>query len=336
MMQRAGWLGAADADHVERYRAEHGTSTVEAVLGATTTDEASLAEFLRNKLMIPEAPAELLTRIGADVAARIPAALAWEHQVLPVSVDDLGNLTLAMVDPTDLAAVEAVAATTSTTIIRAVSAVSVLRDALEQHYGSAPKRTMEGEMVTAFGATERSESPHAPAELNAAPEGRGMELPMAWAAAKPLMLAAGDRNALTEALLQFGGGVFEQTILFVHLRDQLRGHAGRGSDLLVDAVPNIQIPMTLPSVFATVVKSGQPFIGTWPLETPVDRAFAGALGNPQTKSVLIPFRLRDKTPILMFGTGLRGTFDAAIFDDVVACFEHALGQLLVRRRASSQ
>jgi hypothetical protein len=135
MMLRAGLLSdgqVADADEHARVKR---LSYVDSVLELGLADEDTLVAFLASKLLIPRVRQAVLERIDAHTAERLSGDLAWQLLAVPVSVDELGNLTVAMADPTDEMAVEAITQRTNSYLVRAVASVSTLRRTLARLYG---------------------------------------------------------------------------------------------------------------------------------------------------------------------------------------------------------
>jgi hypothetical protein len=146
--------------------------------------------------------------------------------------------------------------------------------------------------------------------------------------------AAPNRDVITETLLEFLGQGFERVILFIHLRGQLRGRDARGSDLMVDAVTRVRIPTGAGSLFADVANSGVPYWGAWPLSRPTDKAFAQAMGGIGGRALLLPVRLRDKIPLIVFasGTSVEVTLDA--FKKLGEATSTALERILFKKKSS--
>jgi hypothetical protein len=114
---------------------EHRVPMVQAILELGLSDEDALVAFFSSKLMIPRVRPAVLERVSAETIACVPEELARRFGVVPVSMDDAGNLTIAMADPTDLEAVSAVASHTNAYLVRAVASGTSLDAALERHYG---------------------------------------------------------------------------------------------------------------------------------------------------------------------------------------------------------
>src|SRR5205823_7304733 len=71
--------------------------------------------------------------VSAEIVALVPAHLARKHEVLPLSRVD-GALTVAMSDPTNVVAMDEIAAATRLTVLPGVAAGAAIRAAIERHY----------------------------------------------------------------------------------------------------------------------------------------------------------------------------------------------------------
>jgi len=71
--------------------------------------------------------------VPPEILALVPAHLARKYEVLPLSRVD-GALTLAMSDPTNVVAMDEVAATTRLTVLPVVAVGGAIRAAIERHY----------------------------------------------------------------------------------------------------------------------------------------------------------------------------------------------------------
>src|SRR5690606_17408833 len=237
-----------------------------------------------SKLMVPAVSPELLDHLDPETLRIVPATLAWKHLVLPVSTDAVGNLTLAMADPTDLAAVEAITNFTRSYLIRAVVPLTPLVQPLDRYYAldvRAPSVCVSAtEPPTQAGPAAPEDTPE---QRSAAPSG-----------ILDRLREVEDRDALTESLLDFLAAGFGRVILFVHSQNQLRGRDARGEDLLLDAVAQVRIPTSGPSLFADIIASGTPYFGPWPTQRPIDRMFAQAMGGIPGDILLLPIVLRDR------------------------------------------
>ncbi len=283
----------------------------------------ALAEFLRKRLALPLVPSHVLGLVPCDTLDHVPAELAHVHHVLPMTIDEAGNLTLAMSDPTDDRAVDAIASHTGATIVRAVAEVGALDAAIAKHYGSTVPRVAS---VTPLSTTTSmlANAHESPLSLQAVSR------------VLPHLLTAPNRDALTNTMLEFLAEGFEHVLMFVHLRGQLQGRDARGPDLLLDAVPKVRIPVASESMFADVLDGDAPFVGPWPRQRPIDRAFSDALGNIRDDVLLLPIRLRGKTPVLVFATGAQAAIDVAAMTQLSQGVAQALERLIYSRKTTAE
>lgn len=330
MLRRAGLLGEQEVARIHEYCEEHELAPVVALFELALVDEPRLVEFLQSKLMIPVADADVLARLEPATLSLIPAELAWTYAVMPVSVDEIGNLTLAMGDPTDLRAVETIAAHTGAYLVRAVSPISVLRDAVQGYYG--PRPTVRKGPPTPLEIPAASARPR---RRTSEIEGQPPFSPAVVSWVLPKLLGGTDRDELTQILLDFLGRGFDRVILFVHLRNELKGRDARGSDLLLDAVTQVRIPTTGASVFSDVIATAEPAFGPWPTARAVDRAFAQGMGGIEGPVLVMPIRLRDKIPIVVFASGPRGDVEPHVIRQLADAMSGSLERMIFQQKSRS-
>ena len=174
MMLRAGLLSENQVTAANEHAANQSTSHVDAILELGLADEDTLVAFLASKLMIPRVRSAVLERVDAQTLARLPGDLAWDFRCMPVSVDELGNLTVAMTDPTDPRALAAIAEQADAYLVRAVGSASDLRRAVERHYGpeqQARQRVANATRTTVREAEQSTELALEPVRDQQAPPG---------------------------------------------------------------------------------------------------------------------------------------------------------------------
>lgn len=96
--------------------------------------EEELASFLSKKLELPCATAEQLMSVAPDIIQLIPKEVADKYKVIPLGRDKK-RLTLAMLDPADLSAIDAISFITGYYIIPLIAPELHLGLALENYYG---------------------------------------------------------------------------------------------------------------------------------------------------------------------------------------------------------
>ncbi|MEM7154824.1 MAG: hypothetical protein AAF799_18385 [Myxococcota bacterium] len=363
MMQRAGLLPEGESVRIRDFAYANRVPPVEVIIHRGLSSEEDLVRFLQSKLMIPEVEADLLDQLERETLRHLPIELAWYHEVLPVSVDDVGNLTLAMADPTDLRAVDAVANHTGAYLVRAVAPLTALRRALERYYGPRPANLPIGagqDEPAPAPAPAVSDPPasETPAQTRAAPpptrqrsatpvpvatvrtdSGRLVDenfpplSPAAFARVLPRLVAAADRDEITRVLLDFLAEGFDRVIMFVHLQKQLRGRDARGDDLLLEAVTQVRIPTTGPSAFRDVIERGAPYFGPWRNTSKINKAFDQAMGSITGNVLVLPVRLRERVPLLVYASGTRHPVDPRSLNELVDGISQALERLIFRRKS---
>ncbi len=162
MMLRAGLLAESQVGAAQAHARERQFSFVEAVLEIGLVDEDSIVAFMQSRLMIPAVRPAILERATPEVIARIPIDMAWRFLAVPVSLDALGNLTVAMADPTNVDAVDAIAARTGTYVVRAVAPLSALAGELERRFGTRREVLDPGATLTSIDKAQLGELERGP------------------------------------------------------------------------------------------------------------------------------------------------------------------------------
>ena len=103
-------------------------------LGFMTEEQMMHAQSLHYRIPSVKFPES----IAAEILRLVPGAIARKHEVLPIG-RSAGALTLAMVDPTNLSAVDDVAFRTGMRVFPVICLPSVLRAAIETSYDHARK-----------------------------------------------------------------------------------------------------------------------------------------------------------------------------------------------------
>ena len=132
---RTGVLTPQGLSAATALKQRDGGTLSEAILRLGLLDEEHLVSAFQKNLMIPRVSAAALARVPRDVLGTVPPHMAAELRVIPTDIDSAGNMTLAMVDPTDDRAAEEVAAYAQRQIQRAVASPTAMREALRTHYG---------------------------------------------------------------------------------------------------------------------------------------------------------------------------------------------------------
>jgi type IV pilus assembly protein PilB len=98
--------------------------------------EEQLVEVLSKEHGLPSVAIEQYA-ITAEVLALVPVHIARKYDVLPLTRLENG-LTLAMADPTNVVAMDEIAAMTRLAVLPVVTSGKAIRGAIERYYGSTP------------------------------------------------------------------------------------------------------------------------------------------------------------------------------------------------------
>ncbi len=97
--------------------------------------EEQLVHFLSRQYGIPEVT--FPENIAPEIIKLIPSRIASKYGVMPIG-RTIGSVTLAVADPTNLSALDDVAFMTGLKVVPAITSPSIIRQALQRYYESAP------------------------------------------------------------------------------------------------------------------------------------------------------------------------------------------------------
>ena len=105
------------------------------------------------------------------------------------------------------------------------------------------------------------------------------------------------RDDVAKLVLDYVAQLNQRVIMFVVQRDLVVGREMRGADPAI--LEQFGIDITAPSIFRDVLSSRLPYRGPLP-ETPVNRAFASALGGVGPEVLLMPVAVRDRIIAVLY------------------------------------
>jgi hypothetical protein len=135
LLLRSGLIRPEQLTEAGRLQQMSGASFGECLTQIGAVDERTLADFYHRRLMVPLCDERRLTEAPRSAIRLVPADMAAEFRVLPLSTDAEDTLLLAMADPADNHAVDEVAFFSGRFIMRTVAETSALKRAIELHYG---------------------------------------------------------------------------------------------------------------------------------------------------------------------------------------------------------
>ena len=163
MLVQAGKITPAQLDETLKGQAIFGGRFGTNLVEMGYLDEHDLAEFLSQKTGVPHAAPEQLLDIPANIIKLIPFDYAKKYRAVPIALNNR-KLTLAMVDPTDLHALDEIAFATGYIIVPVIAPELRIVTALEKYY----QIKREVRYISVEGGT-RSRTRHHVAHSAAAP-----------------------------------------------------------------------------------------------------------------------------------------------------------------------
>ena len=133
LLVNAGKLTPAQLDETLKGQAIFGGRFGTNLVEMGYLDEHELAHFLSKKTGIPHVTPEQLMDIPPQIIKIIPEETVKKYRVMPVAVSNR-KLTLAMVDPTDFAAIDEISFSTGYIVVPVIASELRMVTAMEKHY----------------------------------------------------------------------------------------------------------------------------------------------------------------------------------------------------------
>ena len=134
LLTESGLITRTQLEEALKVSRQQGVRVGRAIVTLGIATEADIAQTLAAQFGIPYINLRGMI-IEPQVLSLIPEPVARRHKVIPVSQDENG-LSVAMVDPLDVFAVDDIKKTTGCNILPCVTAEKELIDAIEQYYGT--------------------------------------------------------------------------------------------------------------------------------------------------------------------------------------------------------
>lgn len=312
------------------YGGRLGTNLVE--LGFLDLEQLSshLAELtgfpVATPTLLDDADGELLRQLGPDDAHRLRA--------IPLALLETGRVAVAMVDPTDPAETEALAAKLERPISPYV--VPELRALyyLEKHFG-APRRARFVRIArpgTESGSDERRRQQPAggiamPPTFTLEPRRRRASSQGALPAPVPVTLGfesacerietAANRDALADTIAEYGRGRCDALVIFIVREGNAIGW--RASVPTRDPIERLSLPLGGISALQSAHDSASTYFGPPPSQTrPIETALWAALGAdpPPAEVLVVPVPVKQRIVNLVYLHTLGGRPPATLVEEL--------------------
>lgn len=336
ILLKAGRITLQQLDEALRHQVVHGgklgTNLIE--LGYITEHELSLV--LGHKLGVPFIKQEQVLSLTPQVTGLIPADMATRYRVIPIEVERR-RMTLAMTDPTDLEAIDAISFYTGMIVSPIVCPELLLNRLHEKYYGVRPKPRPFVPAPSKLPQQESSESspprngqpahPSSPSnsvineyELPLFDDFEGFHslegdqfdelyLKPAYYTSASLeqvsreLADARNRDAIADTVLRFLGIAFPVEAFILVRADSFNGWKAHVRGEEIKAFLDFTAPISEPSVLSHVCSSRSFFLGP-PPDTPVNRDLSRLLGGKREGHALVlPLVLLDRVVSMLYIEG---------------------------------
>jgi hypothetical protein len=306
-----------------------GTNLIE--LGYISADR--LAEFLSKNKGVPAVTMKQIESIPGDVIAILPPEVVKKHQVLPIALEKK-RLTVAMVDPSDLATIDKLSFMTGMYINPVVIPELLLLMGLERYYKIrretryiAIAKDMRRELsvvseeineVPPPAATRQPAPAPAPEpepleEIIEIPDFDGYDKLETPEAPEPpendaeqgynmtdmcnALAGATTRDAIGEALMEYLRRRYFRCALYLPKEPSLTGWLAAAAEGYVENFGEVKIEMAAPSSFLQVIETKNFCMGQ--LHNPTDLKAASSVGGNDNPAVLLPIILMNRVVAIL-------------------------------------
>lgn len=321
------------------YGGRLGTNLVEMGL----VGEVELARLLNEKLGVPSVDPASLESIPAPVIGLIAQKTVLHFRVLPVALEGR-KLTLAMVDPTDFAAIDEIGFVTGLVVVPRVCSELRLALALEHYYGI--KRTLR--YIPVAGGI-RSRVGLMDSENPAPPLPRGSNEPVGApgpgfggcsvrrlgvdAVADRLAAAPGEAEVVA-TLLAYLGGEFDRGGFLSLCPGNAVGVQAVAGGVEVARFPGSMISLSKAVLLSRVLQERTLYLGELPAGGAEGELLALVGAGRDVPALLLPLTIGRVGAALLFAVDASGRLGAGVFElqRVATKAELAFEMLAVRKR----
>ena len=345
-------------------RRRSGGTLAEHIILSGAVDETRLAQFYRDRLLVPAVSRDDLSAARPAVLGLIPARMAEEFRVCPVALDREGSLVLAMVDPSDTHVADEVGFFAQAFVIRSVARYGDLAWALEHHYkvvlpapaptlAAAPAPPVEEAPIPLVKRKPPALLPEEPVIPLEKRKSRPLAVPLPVSeeptdrhqrsraepsvvlempeVSMPLdhvlgeLMQAASADDIAGIVLHFLATRCRRAAFFRVKHGRLAGRDGVGLGVNVDRLRNTSLSLERPSLLQSIIAARLPYRG--PLSDALSRDFLiQALGWAAAEAIAVPLSVRDHVVGLVYADERH----APLLDDDLALLAQRCGAAFER------
>lgn len=262
--------------------------------------ENDLTQFLSKKLKIPSVQSADIEQIDPAVIQLIPREVAQKYNMVPIK-RDRSVLSVALLDPTDLEAIDELRFITGCVIRPYIASEARIRYALEHYYQI--NRQLRYVSVLDDERKSHEKRTGIEAEKSARKEPSTDELEAVLRQAREDWVEARDRDEVIAIFLKAANAVLERGILFLVKSAMVT--AWKAYPAYREAeISGIEFKLDEPSVFKDVVTAKTFYRGPVPppADNPTHQGLFQALGGPLPEEILLlPILINDQVVAVFYG-----------------------------------
>jgi hypothetical protein len=303
-----------------------GTNLIE--LGYLTEEE--LAGSLSRKLNIPFARPKDFDQIGPDVIGLIPRELAAKYNIIPLRREK-NILYIAMLDPTDLDAINEIGFLTNCAVKTSIAAEARIQFALEKHYQVGRQLRYisiideERKKLTEEKATEKKKPTQA-------------ELDSYLKTAKEDLIQTKEREEIIGILMKNIGLVLDRAIMFIVKKGVVSGWRAHPPHTEKEVLKDLEIRLDQPSIFLDVIESKGPYSGPL-IANQGNQILLKRIGDRFPKEVIaVPLTIKDQVVAILYGDNIKsgkGISEIDFIKKLAWAASIALEILLLRKKITA-
>jgi hypothetical protein len=336
LLIKAGRISAEQLEEALRNQVVHGGKLGTNLVEMGFIKEQELALILGHKLGVPFISAEQIAGINNDALQHVSAEIADKYKVIPLALEKK-RLSLAMADPSDFAAIDAISFLTGFIVRPVVCPELLLIKLLEKHYNikrklryvSSPQPQQVRSPHTASATAHHTEHDVPSAVTEHAVE--QYEFPMfenfegfhqlqgdqfeelylggAYRSSVTMdtiaqeLAEARNRDAIAQTVLQFVSLAFPVTALLLIRNTTIIGWKALVRGEQPQGFANLHLPVDAPSILNTVLTTKTFYLGPVP-DTPANLEIIKALASRrQGASLVLPISILDRIVLFLYLEG---------------------------------
>ncbi len=329
MLVQEGLISPEELEEALRYQVIYGGKLGTNLIEMGLVDEGDVCLALSRKLGVPYVDPEQLMTLPPGTLKLIPRELVEKYRVIPLRLDK-NKLSLVMLNPADLAAIDDIAFRTGFVIRPLVAPEVRVVMALERYY-EIPRELRYIQAINALAQPRKKNKPKPKAasqdprmaelaDLDLAEIDDVLELSEAELIEEEVLDAeviesygigqafdelaeSRDRDQIASILVRYLGQAYERCALFMVKGRSASGWVGINKEVYIDDFALFQFSLDEPSVLKMIEESRSFFLGPIP-DNPANHSWLDPLkGEVSRPAILVPVIMLGRVVGILFAQG---------------------------------